>query len=183
MADDGDLPGLFLADCRMARNDMTHFVREHGRKLGSVVGERNQSTRDVELAVWKRECIDRRRVEDRDLIFQIRPFGCRHQAIDGFFDQALQARVVVGPAVRSKYAGVLALCSRCLIGLGRDLRHRQRDEAVVGCAGAARQQNGKQCRQSKRPVRRSPCQCRNHPLSLTTETTRRALSVRAHRPR
>ena len=99
MADDGNLPGLFLADRGMACNDMPHFVREHGGKLGLVVGERDQSARDVELAVRERECVDCRRIEDRDLIFQIRPFGCRHQAVDGFFDQALQARVVVHPAI------------------------------------------------------------------------------------
>ena len=140
VADDGGLLGLFLADRGVARDHVSHLVRQHRGELGLVVGERDQSARDVELAVRQREGIDRRRVEDGHLVFEVRPFGRRHQAVDGLFDLRLQARVLVDAAIGGENARVLALRRRLRLRLRGGLRHRQRDLAVVGRAGAGREQ-------------------------------------------
>ncbi len=119
VADDGGLPRLFLADRGVARDHVAHLVRQHRGELGLVVGERDQSARDVELAVRQREGVDRRRVEDGHLVFQVRPFGCRHQPVDGLFDRRLQPRVLVDAAIggedaqraRAASAGCRSACA------------------------------------------------------------------------
>ena len=42
---------MIFADRGMARDHMRHLMREDGRKLGRVVGERNKTARDVKLPV------------------------------------------------------------------------------------------------------------------------------------
>ena len=100
---------LFLADRGMARDHVAHLMRQHRGELGLVVGERDQPARDVELAVRQREGVDRRRIEDGDLVFQIGPLGRRHQPVDGLLDRRLQARVLVGAAIGGEDARMLAL--------------------------------------------------------------------------
>ena len=90
-ADQRGLPRLVLADRRMARDHMRHLVAEHGGKLGRVVGEREQAARHIELAVRQRERVDRRRIEDGDLVVQVRPLGGGDQLVDRLGDQRLRA--------------------------------------------------------------------------------------------
>ena len=101
----------------MARDHVAHLVRQHRREFGLVVGERDQPARDVELAVRQREGVDRRRVEDGDLVFEVRPLGCRHQPVDGLLDRRLQTRVLVNAAIGSENARMLALRRWLPLGL------------------------------------------------------------------
>ena len=100
---------LVLADRRVARDHVRHLVAQHGGKLGGVVGKREQAARDVKLAVRQREGVDGGRVEDRHLVFQVRPLGGRDQLVDGLADQRLEARVLIGAAIGREDALVLAL--------------------------------------------------------------------------
>ena len=59
--------------------------------FGRVVGEREQAARDVELAGRQREGVDRGRVQDRDLVMQVRPLGRGDQLLDGAVEQRLRA--------------------------------------------------------------------------------------------
>ena len=92
-ADDRGLPRLVLADGGVAGDHVRHLVREHRGEFRGVVGERDQAARHVELAARQRERVDGGRVEDGDLVAQVRPFGRRHQLVHGAFDQASRLRV------------------------------------------------------------------------------------------
>ena len=70
---------------------MRHLVRQHRGELGVVVGERQQPARDVEVAVGQREGVDRGRIEDGDVVAQVRPLGGRDQPLDGLREQAFEA--------------------------------------------------------------------------------------------
>ena len=70
----------------MARDHVAHLVRQHRGELGLVVSQRDQAAGDVEPAVGQREGVDRRRIEDRHLVFEVRPHRRRHQPVDGFSD-------------------------------------------------------------------------------------------------
>ena len=107
--------------------DMRHLVRQHRGDFGLVVGERDQAARDVELAVRQREGVDRGRVQDRDLVAQVRPLGGGDQLVDGLVQHRLDARVVVVPAIGREDAHVLALP-----------RRRQRARRCWRMAGARR---------------------------------------------
>ena len=89
--DERGLARLVLADRGVARDHVRHLVRQHRGELGVVVGEREQAAGDVELAGRQREGVDRRRVEDRDLVFQVRPLGGRDQLVDGLLEHRLAA--------------------------------------------------------------------------------------------
>ena len=88
--DERGLARLVLADLGVAGDDVRHLVRQHRGELGVVVGERDQAAGDVELAVRQREGVDRGRVEDGDLVFQVRPLGGRDQLVDGLLQHRLQ---------------------------------------------------------------------------------------------
>ena len=98
-ADQRGLPRLVLADRGVARDHMRHLVRQHRGELGGVVGERDQPARHVELAGRQREGVDRRRVQDGDLVFQVRPLGGGDQLVDGLGQQRLELRALVGAAI------------------------------------------------------------------------------------
>ena len=135
-ADDRGLPRLLLADGGVARNDVAHFMRQHGGEFGFVIGERDQPARNIKVAVRQRESIDRRRVEDGNAIFQIGPFRRRDQTIDGLFDGRLQPRVLIDAAIGGEDARMFALRQRLgFVGRGR-VRHRQRDLPVRRYRGA-----------------------------------------------
>ena len=108
-ADQRGLPRLVLADRGVARDHVRHLVRQHRGELGVVVGEREQAARDVELAGRQREGVDRRRVEDGDLVVQVRPLGRRDQLVDRLVEQAFELGIVVGAAIGREDALVLAL--------------------------------------------------------------------------
>ena len=75
-----------------------------------VVGEREQAARDVELAVRQREGVDRRRVEDGDLVFQVRPLGGGDQPVDRLARSWPASRgSSIGAAIGREDAVVLAL--------------------------------------------------------------------------
>ena len=159
MVDDRDLPCLLLADRSMVRDHMAHFMRQHGCKLGLVIGEGDQSARDIEPAVGKREGVDRRRVENGDLIFQVRSFGRRHQTVDGFFDHVLQARVVIFAAIGRKNSGMLALGLRArpqpgggVCGTGSETR---RCSDVLAHPASSKPSDG---RDRERALRTTGCQ-------------------------
>ena len=149
VADERGLLGLVLADRGVARDHVAHFVRQHRGELGLVVGERDQSARDVEPAVRQREGVDRRRIEDGHLVFQVRPLGRRDQPVDGLLDHRVQPRVLVIAAIGGEDAQMLALRRRLQLGLRGGLRHRQRDLAVVRRAGAAGQSHGQSSQQCR----------------------------------
>ena len=110
--DQRGLPRLVLADRGVAGDDMRHLVRQHRGELGVVVGERDQPAGDVELAVRQREGVDRGRVEDGDLVFQLRPLGGGDELVDGLLQHLLQARLAVDAAIGGEDAQVLALLGR-----------------------------------------------------------------------
>ena len=102
------LAQLLLADRGVTRDHVTHFVGEHRGEFRRVVGKREQPARDVELPVGEREGVDRRRVEDRHLVAQVRLLGRRDQPLDRVADQRFEPRVVIGAAVGGEDALVLA---------------------------------------------------------------------------
>ena len=107
-ADKVGLACLFLADLGVAGDDVAHFVRQHRGELGIVIGERDQAARDVKLAGRQRKGVDRRRIEHRDFVVQIRTFRGRDQAFDGLLDHHLQPRVVIDAAIGRKDPLMLA---------------------------------------------------------------------------
>src|SRR5581483_12244543 len=94
-----------------------HFVCEYGGEFGVVVREREQSAGDVEVAARQGESIDRGRIQDRDPVFQVGPFGRGDQPVDRVCNQRGQSRVVIRPAISREDAIVLALLRRVLDGL------------------------------------------------------------------
>ena len=92
----------------MARDHVRHLMAEHGGELGGIVGEREQAARDIELAVRQREGVDRRRIEDRDLVSQARPLGGSDQLVHCLGDQRFQPRILIGAAIGREDAIVLA---------------------------------------------------------------------------
>ena len=108
--DQRGLARLVLADRGVAGDHMRHLVRQHRGELGVVVGERDQAAGDVELAVRQREGVDRGRVEDGDLVFQVRPLGGRDQLVDGLLQHAAaRAGSSIDAAIGGEDAQVLAL--------------------------------------------------------------------------
>ncbi len=98
----------FLADLGVVGDHMAHLVRQHGGKLGFVVGERDQAAGHVELAGRQRKGVDRLRIEHRDVVVQVGPLGRRDQPLDGLLDHGLQPRIVVDAAIGREDALVLA---------------------------------------------------------------------------
>ena len=127
------LPRLVLADLGVAGDHVRHLVRQHRGELGVVVGERDQAAGDVELAVRQREGVDRRRVEDGDLVFQLGPLGGGDELVDGLLQHVLHARVAIDAAIGRQDAQMLAL-----LGGGEEaLLLRRRGGGRVGRASAA----------------------------------------------
>jgi len=160
MRDDRRLLGLLLADGRVAGDDVAHFVRQNGSELGLVVGQRDQPARNVKLPVRQREGVDRRRVEDGDLVGQVRPLGRGDETVDGLLDQRLHARVVVLPAIGGEDARVLAFGGGLRVGVRRRLRQRQRHLLVVGRAGAGGEDEAERDRRAAQRVHPG-LRCRN----------------------
>ena len=126
-ADQRRLLGLLLTNGGVPCDDVSHLVGKHRCKLGFVVGERNQAAGRVKLSGRQREGVDRLRIENRDLVVQIGPLRCRHQAFDRLLEQALQSRIVVDTAVGGEDALMLAQHrGRHVAGLGGLGRRRQR---------------------------------------------------------
>ena len=160
--DQRGLPRLVLADRGVAGDHVRHLVRQHRGELGVVVGERDQAAGDVELAVRQREGVDRGRVEDGDLVFQLRPLGGGDELVDGLL-QHRPARAgrdrrrhrppgcAGARAARTPRAGV------CFSGCGaagasverRDVRASSRRRAAALSAMLAREQA--RTRASSRP--------------------------------
>ncbi len=92
----------------MARDHMSHFVREHRGELEIVIGQRDQPARDVKLPGRQGEGVDRLRIEHGDFVVQVGTFRRRDQAFDGLLDHALQPGIVVDAAIGRKDALVLA---------------------------------------------------------------------------
>ena len=125
----------------MAGDHVRHLVREHRGELGGVVGERDQPARDVERPGRQREGVDRRRIEHRHLVAQIRPLRGRHELRHGVVDQGLQPGVFIDAAIGRKDALVLALGGGRLglrLQLGRlRQRHLALDQGGARAAGKA----------------------------------------------
>jgi hypothetical protein len=119
----------------MAGDDVAHFVRQHGGELRLVAGESDQAARDVKLAVRQREGVDRRRVENGDLVFEIGPLGRSDKPVDDLFDLGMDTGVLVSAAIGRQNARVLALCCGRLLAFGGG-RQCQRYLLVVRCAAA-----------------------------------------------
>ena len=133
-ADQSGLAHLIFADRGMARDHMRHLVREHRRKLRGVVGERDQAARDVKLSGRQREGIDRRRIEDRDLVFQVRPLRRGDELVDHVVDHRLQLRIFVSAAIGREDARMLALRRRLRLGRAAGAAARTRSPAARGKA-------------------------------------------------
>ena len=126
--DQRGLPRLVLADLGVAGDDVRHLVRQHRGELGVVVGERDQAAGDVELAVRQREGVDRGRVEDGDLVFQLRPLGGGDELVDGLLQHRLHAGLAIDAAIGGEDAKVLALLRR---------REQRSASPAAGSAGAS----------------------------------------------
>ncbi len=156
--DDRGLPRLVFADRGVVGDDMRHLVRQHRRQFRGVVRQRDQAARDIELAGRQREGVDRRRIQDRDLIGQVRPLGRGDQPLDGLGDQRQELRVVIDAAIGGEDALVLALDDAgllhravgCARQRGRGLLRRGRRRKTRKIAAAGEQQR---CRQRARQNR------------------------------
>ena len=185
VVDQRRLARLFHADLGVARDHVPHLMREHRGELGLVVGERDQPAGDVEMAARQREGVDRRRVEQRHLVFLLGLFRGRHQAIDHLADRRVQLRIVIDAAIGGEDARVLALLGGAHRRRRARLRQRQlgqlqRDLAVVGQAGAAGERQRE--RSARDPsCRSSPCRHCGAPRPFTAPP--RARSARARPPR
>ena len=129
---------------------MRHFVRQHRGDLGAVVGEREQSAGDIELAVGQCEGVDRRRIEDGEVVAHVLLLGGRDQPLDDPPDRGFERRVTIGAAIRGEDALVLALRRG---RLGRPGRLRDRRGPVARGGGEAAGQD--RARQDERQQRRS----------------------------
>ena len=123
-ADEIDLLLLLLAQLGMPGDDMAHLMGDHRSKLGVVVGERDEAARHIKLAGRQRESIDRLRIEDGDLVMQVRLIRRGHQTFDHLLDHGLQPRVGIDTAISRQDALMLA-------------QHRGR-HAGVGLLGRSR---------------------------------------------
>jgi hypothetical protein len=131
--------------------DVPHFMRQHRRQLGRVIGKRQQSARDIEIAARQREGIHVGRVEDCDAIGLRRIAGHRCQIADDLRHHAFELGIGILATIGGQYLGVLLardvrlairapgivdrdrVAGRLVIGVAAS-RHRRRD--------AARQEGG-----------------------------------------
>ena len=175
------LAHLILADRRMARDHVRHLVAQHRGEFGGVVGEREQAARDVELTVRQREGVDRRRVEDRDLVFQVRPLGCGDELVDGLRDQPFEPGIVIGAAIGGEDAASARAAAgqwRAVVGGLRRVRqaHRRRADAPhVGAAGNKQREKRRRDQPTCRKSRHSPCEVQ--PSALSSPRPRSARDV------
>ena len=93
----------------MARDHVRHLVRQHGSKLGGIVGERHEAPRHVEVTARQRESVYRSRIEDRDAIAHLGPLGSGHKLGHCGRQQAFELGVFIGAVIGSKNAMVLPL--------------------------------------------------------------------------
>ena len=180
---------LLLADGGVARDHVTHFVRQHRGKLGFVVGERDQPAGHVKLAGRQREGVDRLRIEHRDLVVQIGPLRRRHQAFDGLLDHGLQSRIVVDAAIGGEDALMLAQhrgrhvadVSAGLAGGGSDAcGSSEGGDAVQAASTSGSTAQARQCRHGEAeasPILQPP---RGHRPSINSLATRLQCSVAFH---
>ncbi len=152
-ADQRRLLRLLFADRGMAGDDVTHLVGQHRRKLRFIVGERGDAAGHVKLSGRQGESVDRLRIEQGDLVVQVRPLGRRNQALDGLLDHALQLRIVVDAAIGGEDALMLAQRrGRHIRGVHRLCRRRRRgqrpDRRRRTCTGGQheREQDGARVR-------------------------------------
>ena len=113
-------------------------------ELGSVVGERDQSARDVELSGRQREGVDRRRIEDGDAVLQVRPLGSGDQLLHRLVEQAFELGILVGAVVGGEDALMLALggadggCRWAAVASGQRPGRRLGRRAGSSCSPRAR---------------------------------------------
>ena len=140
--DQRGLLDLVLAHGGVLGDDVRHLVRQHGRKLGRVVGERDQPARHVELPARQRECIHRRRVEDDDVVAHVRPLGGGDELGDGLVEQRFEPLILVDAVIGRQDALVLALrsCRHLSLGLRRRIDRRRLGQGAEQHRTAARQQ-------------------------------------------
>ena len=174
-ADQVGLLRLLLADRGVARDDVAHLVRQHGGKLGFVVGERDQAARHVKLAGRQREGVDRLRIEHRDFVMQVGPLRRRDQPLDRLLDHALQRGIVIDAAIGRQDALMLAQHRRRHGGVGRLRRRRQRrlrrDGGRRGGAGGEQQRRHGDARMGK-PKLAVPDRPANHGHRVNRPITR-----------
>ena len=156
-ADKIDLLLLLLAQLGMPRDDMAHLMGDHGSKLGVVVGERDEAARHIELAGRQRESIDRLRIEDGDLVMQVRLIRRGDQAFDHLLDHGLQPRVVIDTAISREDALMLAQHRRRHAGVGLLGRSRIPRQWHIG--GRRRGASGKQERRERDARLAQPVTC------------------------
>ena len=141
---------------------MRHFVAQHRGQFRGVARQRDQAARHVELAGRQRECIHRAGIEDRHLVGLVGTIGGRDQPVDGLGDQRLQLRIVIGAAIGSEDALMLAL------GGGR-LRDRADRLGGPGSAWATRSGTG-------------PCRRRRQARGSAHSNAWRSPKAAAHSP-
>ena len=126
IGDDGRAARLAFADFGMMSDDMRHFMREHAREFGVVIGERKQAARDVKLAGLQCESVDRRRIENRHLEALLGPLRRRDEPIDHAGDHRFELRIGIGSAIGGENAPVLALLGGGGLALLDRIRHADR---------------------------------------------------------
>ena len=88
---------------------VTHLVRDDRGKLGRIIGERQQTTRNVEIAARQREGVYVGRVENGDPVGLAGITGHGGQVSDDLCDHALELRVGILAAIGGQDAGMLTL--------------------------------------------------------------------------
>src|SRR5262249_33449856 len=96
---------------------MSHFMGHHRGELGAVVGESEQSPGYVKLPIREREGIDGVRIENGDLVGEVRFIGGCNQAVHDAGELGMEPGVLVSAAVSRKYALMLANARRIRLGV------------------------------------------------------------------
>ena len=166
--DQRGLADLVLADRGMAG----HLVRQHRGDFRCVIRQSQQPAGDIELAGRQREGIDRRRVQDRDLVMHFRTLGGGDQLLHRGVELLFQLGIGIGAAIDREDAAMLALRRRQRLGaLGR--RRFGQGDVPRGLVGRART-GAEQQRQRNRPA---------PPQPRWPHRTRRKQTPRPHRRR
>ena len=142
----------------MAGRHMRHLMRQHRGNLRGGVDEGQQPARDVEVPVGKRESVDGRRVQDRDLIADPGLGGSGDEACRDRIEQGLGLGIAIGAAESGDQAALFpAAVALRADRAGRRLRHgARRGVERRGRLGRAAPQQGQEGARGRGPPDRKP---------------------------
>jgi hypothetical protein len=159
--DDFGGAGAIGPGARMAQRHMGDFMRQHGRQLARIAGQRQDAARHIDIAARQGEGIDLGTVEDGDLELRIGLVGGGQQPADDSRHHDLGRPVGINPAIGRDDARMLAAADHHVLGIGA-LGHHRRRRIIARLAdgdigpGQARAAAQRQQRHGQKAIAESP---------------------------